>query len=415
MINRKAILNLFAANTISGMSQGISLIAIPWYVANELNLPDAYGYLILTASVLSLFWGSYAGTLVDKFNRKNIMLVLQIVGLAIILSISILGFVKNHTTIIMAGLVMIVTKMIYNIHYPNLYAFAQEITEEEHYGRINSWIEIQGQTTFMLAGAAAAFLMEGKFFNWHFEPWHIHEIFMIDAITYIIGLFFIYRIKYVSLVDRKNTGKNSYHKRMTEGLKFLLDNQLILLFGAMAGFVFAASLICSTYTLPIFINKFLHANESTYGITEASFALGSLLSGFIILKLFKKNQLILGIIILGFLASALFFGMGLTKSTLFLFAAYCVIGFTNAGIRVMRNTYMFRVINNNMIGRTGSIFMVINSLLRILLILIFSSSFFKNGENIEKSMWVLALFIAIGSFILLFNFKGLKQLNPSNE
>lgn len=107
--------------------------------------------------------------------------------------------------------------------------------------------------------------------------------------------------------------------------------------------------------------------------------------------------------------------MGLTKSTLFLFAAYCVIGFTNAGIRVMRNTYMFRVINNNMIGRTGSIFMVINSLLRILLILIFSSSFFKNGENIEKSMWVLALFIAIGSFILLFNFKGLKQLNPSNE
>jgi len=55
LINRKAILNLFAANTISGMSQGISLIAIPWYVANELNLPDAYGYLILTASVLSLF------------------------------------------------------------------------------------------------------------------------------------------------------------------------------------------------------------------------------------------------------------------------------------------------------------------------------------------------------------------------
>lgn len=415
MINKKAILNLFAANTISGMSQGISLIAIPWYVANELNMPDAYGYLILTASVLSLFWGSYAGTLVDKYNRKKIMLALQVTGLAVILSISILGFVQNYTTIIMAGVVMVLTKMIYNIHYPNLYAFAQEITEKEHYGRINSWIEIQGQTTFMLAGAFAAFLMEGKIFWCHFEPWQIHEIFMIDAITYVIGLFFISKIKYVSLVDRKTEQQSSYHKRITEGLKFLLDNQLILLFGAMAGFVFAAALICSTYTLPIFINKFLHANESAYGITEATFALGSLLSGFLILKLFKKNQLILGIIILGFIAAGLFLGIGLSKSTYFLFVAYCVIGFTNAGIRVMRNTYMFRVIDNNMIGRTGSVFMVINSLFRIILILIFSSSFFSNGQNIEKSMWVLAIFIAIGSTILLLNFKGLKQLNSSND
>ena len=35
----------------------------------------------------------------------------------------------------------------YNIHYPNLYAFGQEITEPKNYGKLNSYIEVQGQVT----------------------------------------------------------------------------------------------------------------------------------------------------------------------------------------------------------------------------------------------------------------------------
>ena len=45
----------------------------------------------------------------------------------------------------------------YNIHYPNLYAFGQEITEKKNYGKLNSYIEVQGQVTSMFAGAFMQF------------------------------------------------------------------------------------------------------------------------------------------------------------------------------------------------------------------------------------------------------------------
>ncbi|MCD8529225.1 MAG: hypothetical protein LRY27_04555 [Chitinophagales bacterium] len=50
--------------------------------------------------------------------------------------------------------------------------------------------------------------------------------------------------------------------------------------------------------MPIFIKNVMNGTESTYGLTEAAFAAGSLLSGILILKLFKVNRLTLGIIIL---------------------------------------------------------------------------------------------------------------------
>ena len=49
----------------------------------------------------------------------------------------------------------------YNIHYPNLYAFGQEITEPKNYAKLNSYIEIQGQSTSIIAGSFAAILLTG--------------------------------------------------------------------------------------------------------------------------------------------------------------------------------------------------------------------------------------------------------------
>ena len=60
--------------------------------------------------------------------------------------------------------VFAVTIFNYNIHYPTLYAFGQEITEKEKYGKLNSYIEVQGQATSVLAGAFAALLLTPRIF-----------------------------------------------------------------------------------------------------------------------------------------------------------------------------------------------------------------------------------------------------------
>ena len=189
----------------------------------------------------------------------------------------------------------------------------------------------------------------------------------------------------------------------------------VLLFGTVAGFVFATVLVCSFFTMPIFIEKFLGGTQSHYGFTEASFALGSMLSGFLILYLFQKNKITIGIILLSLIAGVMYFFIGMNQDFILLYIAYASIGFANAGIRILRTTYIFSVIDNNLIGRTSSAFTVINALFRIVLIGMFSLPFFTSSRNISYSMFILGLFVILGGLIFTYKYKALRTLNPNHE
>lgn len=410
MKNKKAIILLFLANTVTGVSQGISLIAIPWFIANELELPSLYGGLFFFSTLLAVFWGPYAGTLVDRFDRKTVMLSIQVVGLFLIGGIAAVGFVKEATTLAMACGVFLTTKIIYNIHYPNLYAFAQEITEQKYYGRITSWLEVQGQVTFTLAGAIAAFLMEGKIHHWEFGKWEVYEIFMLDAGTYLFAIFFLILMKYQSVAERK-IEILPFGERLKSGFKYLKQHPLIFLFGNASYLLFAAILVSSFFVLPIFIKQFLGETERVYGLAEGAFALGAMMSGIFILFIFPKNKLTLGIIILLTLSSILFLFIGWNQNVLLFLGAYLIIGFANAGIRVLRTTYIFNVVPNSIIGRASSVFMVINSLFRLIFIALFSIPFFNTGVNVQFTMIILGVFVFFGALLLIKNFKKIASLN----
>ena len=129
MKNKQAITLLFIANIISGFAQGISMLAIPWYFADILKLPRVYalGYAILT--FLSLFWSLYSGTLIDKYSRKKMFLYSNLCCALLIGTIACFGIINEGTPWILALLVFGITMFHYNIHYPNLYAFGQEISD----------------------------------------------------------------------------------------------------------------------------------------------------------------------------------------------------------------------------------------------------------------------------------------------
>ena len=215
MKNKQAITLLFIANIISGFAQGISMLAIPWYFADILGMSSTYakGYAILT--FISLFWSLYSGTLVDRYSRKKLFLYSNLVCSIIIGSAAFYGITNEHTPWILALAVFGTTMFHYSIHYPNLYAFGQEITEKENYGKLNSYIEIQGQSTSIFAGAFAAILLSGtenQVMNlmginiplpFDIIPWEIHEIFLMDAITYGAAFLIILFIKYQPLVKNE--------------------------------------------------------------------------------------------------------------------------------------------------------------------------------------------------------------------
>ena len=135
MQNKQAIILLFIANIISGFAQGISMIAIPWYFVKIVERPEVFASAYIIITFLTLFWGLYAGTLIDRYCRKKLFIIINIICGLCIGFIALYGFYMNHLIDLLVILVFGITIFNYNVHYPNLYAFGQEITESKNYGK----------------------------------------------------------------------------------------------------------------------------------------------------------------------------------------------------------------------------------------------------------------------------------------
>ncbi|MDB9775093.1 MFS transporter [Vicingaceae bacterium] len=387
MKNKKALYTLLTANAISQFAQGISMLAIPWYFAKQLGEASFFATFYAIATFATLFWGLYAGTLIDKFPRKNIFLGLCAVSFTVLALVSGYGFFAGAVPMTLVALVFCFTIFNYNIHYPTLYAFGQEITEKENYGKTNSLLEVIGQTTNVLSGAMAIVLIEGldiHVLDYHLqiEAWSIQKIFALDASTYLVAMALIKSIKYIPTVEKVAVSKENAWVRLKEGVQFLKSNPLIFHFGNASYTVFIFVLITTHLLWPMYIDQHLQVEGDIYASTKVLYALGAVISGFFITKLLKLMNTVVAVILLMTIATVAFTLLSVSQNVMVLLGLGIFFGVSNAGVRILRVTYLFNHIPNHVIGRSNSVFQSINIFLRSAFIGLFSFDFFSEGSNI---------------------------------
>ena len=425
MKNKKALTLLFAANAVSGFAQGISMLAIPWYFADVLHDSSAFGVIYSLTTLATLFWGLFSGTLIDRYPRKNIFLGLCTAGFIILSLVSFSGYYYGEVPKYLIAVVFCATIFNFNMHYPNLYAFGQEITEKKNYGKTNSLIEIIGQSTSMISGAFAALLLTGinhelletvglGHWNLNITPWKLHEIFLLDAITYVAAFTLIWFIKYTP-VKPKEIDTGSIKERFTQGLQFLKKYPLIFHFGIASFAIFVVLLIHVHQLMPIYVNNHLKSGGGIYAIAEMCYAFGALMAGIGIRWLFKNTNSVKAIIILMVISILVFELLVVTQSAYILSFVCFVLGVSNAGARILRITYIFNHVPNRIIGRTGSVFQSINIFLRFSLISIFTIPFFNTSNNIIWAYVIGGSFIFISIIPLIIFYKKLIDFNITDE
>ena len=426
MKNKKAISLLFLSNIISGFAQGISMIAIPWYFVEIVGRPEVFATAYLFITFATLFWGLYAGTLIDRYSRRNLFILINLVCGLIIGTVAISGFFSSNMNDLLVILVFATTIFNYNVHYPNLYAFGQEITEKSNYGKLNSYIEIQGQSTSILAGAFAALLLTGTInksmnlggftinFPFEIQPWGIHEIFLMDAITYMIVILIFMQIKYSRIVtDKVEVG--TLFNRLKNGISYLKKHPLIFRFGLASYMLFAFLLVEIHILLPTYVHDFLQGKGDIYASAEVYYSLGAILAGVFVIRFFRNKNPIFGIILLMLIVSFAFAGMTFIKSLWYFFIANLILGLTNAGVRILRTTYLFNHIPNNIIGRTNSVFNSLNIMVRMCLIGLFAMPFFLTNDNVRWGYLVGAVMVILAIVPLLLHYKSLVNLEKKGD
>lgn len=389
------------------------MLAIPWYFAKHLNASSTFAAIYSIATFITLFWGLYAGTLIDRFPRKNIFLSICAVSAIVLLSVSSYGLLSGSIPMVLVATVFCFTVFNYNIHYPTLYAFGQEITEKENYSKTNSLLEVIGQSTNVLSGAMAVMLIEGinlsfGSFSINIEAWGIQEIFFLDGCTYLVAMVLIYFIRYIP-TERNIISKEPIMKRLKEGFKYLKERPILFYFGNASYTVFIFVLIATHILWPLYIEDRLSLGGDIYALNKICYAIGAMLAGIFVSKLFRSRSSVYTIIYLMSIALLAFVGLIFNSNVYLLFFFALGLGISNAGIRIMRITYLFNHIPNNIIGRTNSVFQSINILLRSILIAVFSLAFFNSDGNVIYSFLIAAIAIAISLIPLLVHYKKLNQ------
>tara|TARA_B100001250_G_scaffold75882_2_gene62113 strand:- start:2662 stop:3939 length:1278 start_codon:yes stop_codon:yes gene_type:complete len=414
--NKQAISLLFLANIISGIAQGISMVAIPWYFVEIVSRAEVFASAYLLITFLTLFWGIYAGTLIDRYSRKKLFIYINIVCGVLIGGVAYCGFNLGFLPDFLVLLVFGVTIFNYNVHYPNLYAFVQEITAPKNYGKLNSYIEVQGQVTSVLAGAFAAILLTGTTNNrleiagfsfylpFNIKSWHIYEIFLLDAVTYIVVIFIFIFMRYTS-VSKEKMDTEGLLSRLNGGFQYLYNNKIILIFGLASYMLFAFTLVEIHVLLPSYVKSFLQMDGNVFASAEIYYSFGAIFSGLLILRIFKNFNTVVGVIILMTSVSFAFYLMAFYDFLWIFFLSNFLIGVTNAGVRIQRTTYMFNHVPNNLIGRTGSVFNTLNIIARMLLIGLFTFPFFQIDTNIRFGYLVGLVMMVLSVITLIIYYK----------
>ena len=171
--------------------------------------------------------------------------------------------------------------------------------------------------------------------------------------------------------------------------------------------LFAFTLVELHVILPSYVHDFLLASGNVYASAEIYYSIGAIFSGVLILRLLKNFNTYISVILLMLIVSIAFFAMTFYNSLIVFFVGSLVLGITNAGIRILRTTYLFNHIPNNLIGRATSVFSSLNIIVRISLISLLSLPFFDLGDNIRWGylIGVAMMLVSISVLMVLYSKK----------
>ncbi len=131
-------------------------------------------------------------------------------------------------------------------------------------------------------------------------------------------------------------------------------------------------IMVTNYVFPIYVNQVLEAAGDVYGMSELLLAMGAMTAGWLIPLLVKRFQEVkLICITMGVFLAGSIIMLGLPNTPVFLGVAI-LLGFGNAGSRVLRNTLLMKWVPKNRIGRVHAVLRVIGLGIRIILIGLFT-------------------------------------------
>jgi dTMP kinase len=273
LLTRPPFPRLLAAQTISSLGDWVGFVAVAALV-NRLggggNLSSyAVAGVMVSRMLPSILFGPVAGVLVDRFDRKRIMITADLSRAALYASMPLLG---KLWAIFFVSFVIESLSLLWT---PSRDASLPNLVPRRQLANANSLGLVSTYGTLPLGGAIFAILAGGSGLIPYFKFRPESLALWLDAGTFLFSAAMISRLPIPTPTSR-TAGRfdmSRVWKDIGEGVRFLRQNPLAS--SMTVGIVAAFSAVGAVLALgPLFATRTLHAGAAGWGVLVTSFGIG---------------------------------------------------------------------------------------------------------------------------------------------
>lgn len=361
---------LLVANTLGSIGSGVTIFSVPWLMVHRAGGNEAYRWITIATTIVLFAIMPYYGAFVDRHSRKTMLLTSELWGLLATGAMAVVMLTTGRVTMGQLMTVYFAGMLYYTLHYPAKFALIQQMFARTQYQSLTGLLEIQGQTAMMIAGGLGGFLVD------RVPLW---TILLFDAATYLVSFLIQSTLPYEAthLTSRTSAPASeaaaapprpSVWRAVAEGWQWLQARPRLTIFLTCSLMPFLI-VMAGNYLFPIYVKETLHAASIYFAGGEIFFAIGAMAAGAMLPRFLAHHSAAATIpmTMLIFLAGLLL--LVFVRTPLVYLTASVLLGVGNAGSRVARSALMLHIVPNEVMGRVGGFYNVLDRVLRTLFVM----------------------------------------------
>ena len=351
ILKNRTFLLLFLGNTISLIGFGFNLVGVSWLVLEVTGSELALGKLMAMATVPGVVLALFAGIIIDKVNRKWLLVVLDLFRMLVVGTFVIL-LVQDRFSMTALFITVLLMGTGSSLFWPTAQAFVQELVSAKDYFHANALLSASYQAGSILGAGIGGVVV-------HF--YGVPTALAFNALTHLISALLISAAPFTRQVVHQDV--ESIWQSVSKGFIYFKEKVGVLILGlttilADVAIWGALSVLTITISKEVFL-----AGSLGYGLMEGFYGVGALIStvavGYMTRFLGRGRALLLCYVVAGVMCLLAPIAISIYLAGV----AYFFMGLHNNAARICIRTIFMEQIPNKIMGRVQTILGVYTRLL----------------------------------------------------
>jgi MFS transporter, DHA3 family, macrolide efflux protein len=263
---------------VSMLGSGMNSAAVAWFILQSTHSEMALGTFAVLQTLPAMLMLPFTGVLIDREDRRRLVMMLDAIRAIIILIVAILAF-THHVKVWEVYLMNTLVAAGFWMFWPTITALIRELTPDGEFVQAN---------TFLLAGIQGGWLIAGSIVGFVYNHIGLGGVLLIDVSTYVVSFFCYFAVrKGRHVVPRPaelkadlvaaETQLERFWREMREGILFLRGQRNVVLLG-ISWALFLGAMMTGVVVTPPLSDRIFHAGAVGYGWLNAGWGVGAFLS-----------------------------------------------------------------------------------------------------------------------------------------